>query len=975
VAAPKPGEFAIFNAARRIEEREARRLYVERACGGDGEMREQIEALLRIHDQESTFPGSPAEEARGLLAGPPREAPGAVVGPYRLLRQIGEGGMGTVFLAEQERPVRRRVALKVIRAGADSARVAARLEAERQALALMDHPNIAKVHDAGTTEAGSPYFVMELVEGAPLTRHCDEHRLTPHERLELFVSVCQGVQHAHTKGVIHRDLKPSNVLVPRYDGKAVPKIIDFGVAKATGQKLTERTLDTEVGSVVGTLEYMSPEQAELNNLDIDARTDVYSLGVLLYELLTGTTPLRRERLQGAGVLELLRLIREEEPPRPSRRLSATEDLPAVAASRGLEPGKLRGLVRGDLDWIVMKCLDKDRRRRYETPSGLARDIERHLRDEPVEACPPSAGYRLGKFARRHWRGLSTALAFVLLLVSAVVTLTVALVAVNRERGEKEAALEAEGKRRKDARNALDAMSSRMIETWLAQQKELLPEDKRFLEATLRHYEEFAADTGQDEEARAGVARAYLRVGTIRQRLSQWPDAEAALERSRELYAALAADFPGAPAHRRDLAQAYDRLSLVHSHTRRAAKAEAALRNSLSILRDLAAEFPGVPDYQWRVAKTLDNLGIELKNLGRARDAEEAYGEALGIMKPLADQFPSEPSYLYELARIHLNLGNLLNVYTGRSPKAALAYPSRSQEAAKALRQAVAINERLVARSPKDPRYLEDLAISRDRLASTLRDAEQYPEAEKIFHQALTTRKQLVAVFPGQPEYRRGLAITLNNLGILLKNTDRTEEAKKLYRQSLDIHKELAADFPEDANHQNEAAGAMTNLARLLLAGKDPDGARRLLEEGVPYHRAALKVLPRHPGYRFFYRNNRWRMTETLLELKDHAAAAETAGQFLDSAVDPPRDAYTAACLLAGCVRLAAQDEHLPEGKRQELAATYGDRALAALRRAVERGFKDAARMKEDSSLEPLHPREDFQKLLAGLAAKQKAKAR
>jgi tetratricopeptide (TPR) repeat protein len=747
------------------------------------------------------------------------------------------------------------------------------------------------------------------------------------------------------------------------------------VAKATGQKLTERTLDTEVGSVVGTLEYMSPEQAELNNLDIDARTDVYSLGVLLYELLTGTTPLRRERLQGAGVLELLRLIREEEPPRPSRRLGATEDLPAVAASRGLEPKKLRGLVRGDLDWIVMKCLDKDRRRRYETPSGLARDIERYLRDEPVEACPPSAGYRLRKFARRHWRGLTSALAFVLLLVGAVVTLTVALVAVSRERGEKEAALEAEGKRRKDARKALEAMSSEVIEEWLAKQAVLLPEHKRFLELALRYYEEFAAETGQDEEARAGVARAYLRVGVIRERLGHRKDAEAALERSRELYAALAADFPGSPAYRRDLAQAYWRLSLVYSHTRRAPKAAAALRDSLRILRELAAEFPGVLDYQLHLAKALNNLGIELKNLGRARDAEETYVEALGIMKPLADQFPSEPSYLYELARIHLNLGNLLNVHAGRSPKVALHHPSRSQEAAKAFGQAVAINERLVARSPKDRLYLENLAMSRDRLASMLRDAERYPEAEKVFRQALTTRERLVAEFPGQPEYRRGLAITLNNLGILLKNTDRPEEAEELYGKSLDIHKELAADFPQDAHHQNEAAGAMTNLARLLLAGKDPDGARRLLEEGLPYHRAALKAFPRHPGYRFFYRNNRWRMTETLLELKEHAAAAETAGQFLDLAVELPRDAYTAACLLAGCARLAAQDERLPEGKRQELAATYGDRALAALRRAIERGFTDVARMKEDSSLEPLHPREDFQKLLAGLAAKQKAQAR
>jgi eukaryotic-like serine/threonine-protein kinase len=286
--------------------------------------------------------------------------------------------------------------------------VIARFEAERQALALMDHPHIAKVLDAGTTDNGRPYFVMELVKGVPITRYCDEHHLTPRERLELFVPVCQAVQHAHTKGVIHRDLKPSNVLVAHYDGNPVPKVIDFGVAKATGQKLTEQTLFTEFGAVVGTVEYMSPEQAELNQLDIDTRSDIYSLGVLLYELLTGTTPIHRKRLREAALFEMLRVIREEEPPRPSTRLSTTEELPSIAANRGLEPRKLTGLVRGELDWIVMKALEKDRNRRYETANGFATDVQRYLAGEPVLAVPPSARHRLRKFARRNKRALVTA---------------------------------------------------------------------------------------------------------------------------------------------------------------------------------------------------------------------------------------------------------------------------------------------------------------------------------------------------------------------------------------------------------------------------------------------------------------------------------------------------------------------------------------------------------------------------------------
>ncbi len=295
----------------------------------------------------------------------------------------------------------------------------ARFEAERQALALMDHPNIAKVLDAGTTDSGRLYFVMELVKGVPLTKYCDERKLSPRARLELFVPICRAVQHAHQKGIIHRDLKPSNVLVALYDGKPVPKVIDFGVAKATGQKLTDKTLFTGFGGVVGTLEYMSPEQAELNQLDVDTRADIYSLGVLLYELLTGTTPLERKRLREAALLEILRLIREEEPPKPSTRLTTAEGAASVAANRGLEPKKLSGLVRGDLDWIVMKCLEKDRDRRYETSNGLASDVQRYLADEPVLASPPSAAYRLRKFARRHKTGLwtTTAVLLVVLLAS------------------------------------------------------------------------------------------------------------------------------------------------------------------------------------------------------------------------------------------------------------------------------------------------------------------------------------------------------------------------------------------------------------------------------------------------------------------------------------------------------------------------------------------------------------------------------
>jgi eukaryotic-like serine/threonine-protein kinase len=347
-------------------------------------------------------------------------------------------------MAQQQEPLKRVVALKLIKAGMDSKQVIARFEAERQALALLEHANIARVLDAGTTSAGRPYFVMDLVKGVAITKYCDEHHLTPRQRLELFIPICQAVQHAHQKGIIHRDLKPSNVLVALYDGKPVPKVIDFGVAKAAGQPLTDKTLVTGFGAIIGTLEYMSPEQAEINQLDIDTRSDIYSLGVLLYELLAGSPPFTRKELEKAGMLEMLRVIREQEPTKPSAKLSTAEGLPTLAANRGTEPAKLTKLVRCELDWIVMKALEKDRNRRYETANGLAMDLQRYLADEPVQACPPSAVYRLKKFVRRN-KGAVLAAALVLLtLLGGIAGTFFGLVrAEQRAEGERQAKKDAQ----------------------------------------------------------------------------------------------------------------------------------------------------------------------------------------------------------------------------------------------------------------------------------------------------------------------------------------------------------------------------------------------------------------------------------------------------------------------------------------------------------------------------------------------------
>ena len=496
-------EKAVFNIARRIGDTAARDEYLAQACGDDQPAIQRIQELLRIHDQQQSFLESPAADVGPTVnRSPVTEQPGTIIGPYKLLQQIGEGGMGVVFMAEQTEPIHRTVALKIIKPGMDTKQVIGRFEAERQALALMDHPNIAKVLDAGATKSGRPYFVMDLVKGVPITQYCDEKHLSLRERLNLMLPVCQAVQHAHQKGIIHRDIKPSNVLVAEYDNQAVPKVIDFGVAKATAQKLTQRTMFTEFGQVIGTVEYMSPEQAKLNQLDIDTRSDIYSLGVLLYELLTGSTPFAQKRLREAAFDEVLRIIREEEPPRPSTKLSSSDKLPSIAANRHSEPARLTKEVRGELDWIVMKSLDKERNRRYETAAGLGDDLQRYLSNQPVQACPPSISYRTRKFVHRN-RGpvLAAALIAVALLGGIVVSTWQAIRATRAEH---------EQSRLRQAAEDREAVAQFSI---LAGQK---------------HYEDAEALVGRVtslvKEPSADIANGFRLIGDRHARNERWQEA-------------------------------------------------------------------------------------------------------------------------------------------------------------------------------------------------------------------------------------------------------------------------------------------------------------------------------------------------------------------------------------------------------------------------------------------------------------------
>ncbi|MEO2089571.1 MAG: protein kinase, partial [Gemmataceae bacterium] len=525
--------------------------------------------------------------------------------------------------------------------------VLARFEAERQALALMDHPHIAKVLDGGVHD-GRPYFVMELVKGVPITDYCDHHKLTPQARLELFVQACQAIQHAHQKGVIHRDIKPSNVLVALYDDRPVVKVIDFGVAKATGTALTERTIDTGFGGVVGTPQYMSPEQATFNNLDIDTRSDVYALGVLLYELLTGSPPFSRKELEKKGLMEMLRVVREDEPPRPSVKLSTADALPSLSASRGTEPKKLTGLLRNELDWIVMKALEKDRSRRYETANGFAADVNRYLSGEAVQAHPPSTAYRVKKFVRKNRGPVATGSLVLLALLLGIAGTTLGLLRADQRRVEAEQAKQRESERadgerqakereaeqrakaeaaerqatqslaaekaaRTHARAALDTLTEEVVAKLLSQKSKLGPEERAFLTKTLRLYDGLTQDQEDTPEGRVIRANGYLNVGEIHAHLGNYADAEAALVVANDQYDRVVLEAPTAQnRYRRNLVR--ENLAGVYANRHRRDEANHLF---LAVIEDgerLHTEFQGELSHQSTVAISILNYCLFNKSL-------------------------------------------------------------------------------------------------------------------------------------------------------------------------------------------------------------------------------------------------------------------------------------------------------------------------------------------------------------------------
>jgi serine/threonine protein kinase len=781
-------EASIFVAALEKKDAGERAAFVAEACAGDEKLRRRVEVLLRAHGEPDDVLDRPESSAGTEDYSPITEGPGTIIGPYKLLQQIGQGGFGVVYMAEQTQPVRRTVALKIIKPGMDTAQVIARFESERQALALMDHPHIAKVLDAGATDSGRPYFVMELVKGMPITEFCDKNHMPPEVRLKLFLDVCHAIQHAHHKGVIHRDIKPSNVMVTLHDGVPVVKVIDFGVAKATAQKLTEKTIFTAYGQMIGTPTYMSPEQAEMSGLDIDTRSDVYSLGVLLYELLTGTTPLESKRLREAGYLEMQRLIREDEAPRPSTRLSSLGDAATVmAGNRGLDPRRLMQLLAGDLDWIVMKALEKDRNRRYGTPGNFAEDIERYLRREAIQARPPSTVYKLHKFVQRNRMAVAAAAVVAAALLGGTALATWQAVRARQAEQRALASLaEAEAARAAEAEERRKALESRRAADLAAE------EAHRAAETALTRGRESRAVLDFLENKVLAAARPEGVDGGLGHNVTLRRAIDVALP----FVAKSFADQPLTEARlRMTLGKSFASLGEARIATEQYERARALYT------ADLGADHADT-------LRCMHNLAWSYYEQGRNADALKLDEEVVALRKAkLGADHPDTLGTMHNLALVYRQLGDLA--------------------------RAVQLQEEILAMQRTKPGPpSRGLLASMGNLAGSYGALGRYAEARKLQEEVLTVERATLG-----PDHPNTL-ISMQNLAMTYFVLGRRAEALKLREEVLAMDKaKLGPDHPSTIMAMHDLSQSYADIGR-------HSEALSLLEESLRLSKT--KFGPAHP---------------------------------------------------------------------------------------------------------------------------------
>jgi serine/threonine protein kinase/Flp pilus assembly protein TadD len=820
-------EETIFAAALRKSSAAERDAYLDQACAGNIQLRHDVEGLLRAHERAggilevSPLGTDGMEQTRAAS-----EGVGATIGSYKLLEQIGGGGMGVVYMAEQLRPVRRKVALKIIKPGMDSAQIIARFEAERQALTMMDHPNIAKVLDAGTTDAGRPYFVMELVKGIPVTDYCDQARLNMRQRLELFINVCNAVQHAHQKGVIHRDLKPSNVLVTLHDDKPVPKVIDFGIAKAAGQLLTDKTLFTNYAQMLGTPLYMSPEQAQISGLDVDTRSDVYALGVLLYELLTGTTPFDKQRLREAAYDEMRRIIREEDPPKPSTRLSTMgQKLTLVSQQRRTDIKHLGQLVRGELDWIVMKALEKDRTCRYETATGLARDVGRYLNDEPVQACPPSATYKLRKFARRHKGPMATAALLLACVMAGIVLLLVNNGRLAREQRRTQAQFErAQGEfaRADDnldvALQALDEVYMKEVQTRISRDHQLTGPDRELFKKGVNFYQQFARRNSARDVSSREFGQANSRVGYLFRELQQPQEAKAAFANAIPVFEGLVARSPEDAAARHELASCLYGLSMVLSDLKEQQPPDNPSHRAVALWQGLMSKGAGSRDDRLYLGHALWQEGSLASTARHFEEAQASLGSALQLFQKLSEDFPDEPFYRQETAYSHRLLAVQVCAPTGRLEEAAEHY-SQAAEIYAALSRAM----------PGKSSYLRSWAFSLTSLAGTLKDVNRAAEAEAALKQAAAVREKLIEPYRQAAARQPTDASAQHAFADALAQDGKFADAEAAYRAAIRIDS-------NDAGRHHNLADVLMNQHKFADAATEYTSAIRINPKSIAsYH--------------------------------------------------------------------------------------------------------------------------------------------